>query len=99
MASSITHAKHMRESEITDIVFGNVLRALRKNAELSQEKLGMDAGLERTYISMLELGQRTPTIKTLIHLSKALNLTLSELIIIFEDAFYEQTGENLTRKK
>jgi transcriptional regulator with XRE-family HTH domain len=46
-------------------VFGKVLSELRKNAGLSQEKLAELAGLDRTYISLLERGLRQPTITTL----------------------------------
>lgn len=85
-----------KQIETTDIVLGKVLRKLRNDAKLSQEQLALDAGLERTYISMLELGQRTPTIKTLIKLSHALNIQLSDLIKQFEVAFKEHAGEVLT---
>ena len=84
-----------KKIETTDIVLGKVLRKLRNDVKLSQEQLALDAGLERTYISMLELGQRTPTIKTLIKLSQALNIQLSDLIKQFEDAYEEHTGESL----
>ncbi len=38
--------------------FGEVLRMYRKRAEMTQEQLGFEAGVERNYVSMLELGQR-----------------------------------------
>lgn len=85
----------MRKVETTDIVLGKVLRVLRNKSELSQERLALDAGLERTYISMLELGQRTPTIKTLIQLARALKMPLSEIIKQFETDYKNYTGEEL----
>lgn len=85
----------MREKEITDIIFGKVLRNLRKASNKTQEELALDAGLERTYISMLELGQRTPTIKTLIQLSRALKMPVSELIKQFEVTYKGSTGNDL----
>jgi len=45
--------------------FGKVLRRMRKQLGLSQEQIGFEAGLERNFISMLELGQRQPTITTI----------------------------------
>jgi transcriptional regulator with XRE-family HTH domain len=60
--------------------FGTVLRRLRKQALLSQEQLGFEAGLERNFISMLELGQRQPTLTTIEKISVALKMTASELI-------------------
>jgi transcriptional regulator with XRE-family HTH domain len=60
--------------------FGTVLRRVRKQALLSQEQLGFEAGLERNFISMLELGQRQPTLTTIEKISVALKMTASELI-------------------
>jgi transcriptional regulator with XRE-family HTH domain len=60
--------------------FGKVLRRLRKHAGLSQEQIGFEAGLERNFISMLELGQRQPTITTIEKLAAALKISASELI-------------------
>ncbi|MDA8093962.1 MAG: helix-turn-helix transcriptional regulator [Betaproteobacteria bacterium] len=59
--------------------FGRALRQLRRQKHLSQEDLGFDAGLARTYISLLELGQRSPTLDTLIALCAALDVSLSEM--------------------
>jgi transcriptional regulator with XRE-family HTH domain len=41
--------------------FGQVLLRRRKLAGLTQEQLGLDAGIERNYVSLLELGQHTPS--------------------------------------
>lgn len=65
--------------------FGRVLRRLRKQAGLSQEQLGLDADLMRNYISILELGQQQPTIKTLFKLSVPLKRRPSEIVAMVED--------------
>jgi transcriptional regulator with XRE-family HTH domain len=85
----------MRKKETTDIIFGKVLRDLRNASKKTQEELALDADLERTFISMLELGQRKPTIKTLIQLARGLKMPLSEIIKQFEVVYKEQTGEDL----
>ena len=82
----------MRKSEPADIIFGRVLRKLRLESGKSQERLALDASLERTFISMLELGQRKPTLKTLIALAKALDKSLSEIMVVYESAFLSETG-------
>lgn len=64
--------------------FGIVLRRLRKQAGFTQEGLGFEAGLERTFISMLELGQRQPTITTIFKLAKALDRSAKDLIGLIE---------------
>ena len=60
--------------------FGKALRDQRIKAGLTQEQLGLEADLRRTFVSLLELGQQQPTITTIFKLSKALNLLPSELI-------------------
>ncbi len=61
-------------------ILGTVLRELRENKKLSQEKLAEFCDLDRTYISLLERGLRQPTITTLFKLSDALNIKPSELV-------------------
>jgi transcriptional regulator with XRE-family HTH domain len=60
--------------------FGVVLRKFRRAAKLSQEGLAAAAGLHRTYVGMLERGERTPTIVVVKQLADALSLTMTELI-------------------
>lgn len=62
------------------IAFGNVLRRLRLEAGLTQEKLGFEADLRRTYISVLELGQQQPSLTTILKIAKALGISGQELI-------------------
>ena len=66
------------------VAFGTVLRRLRKEAGLTQEQLGFEAELERNFISMLELGQRQPTLTTLFKLAAPLKATPSRLVAFVE---------------
>lgn len=59
---------------------GKKVRHLRKDAALSQEKLGEITGLDRTYISKIELGKSNPSLRNLEKIAKALNVKTSELI-------------------
>lgn len=60
--------------------FGENLRRCRRRVGLSQEDLGLRAGLHRTAIGLLETGTRTPRIDTLVKLSTALDISPAELI-------------------
>lgn len=64
--------------------FSEVLRDLRVKNNLSQEKLAEYCDLDRTYISLLERGQRQPTITTLFKLTKALNISPSVFMEMIE---------------
>lgn len=60
--------------------FGQTLRVWRKRRQLSQEDLGLDAGLSRNYISQLELGGKSPSLRTLFQLCQVLQVQPSVLI-------------------
>lgn len=60
--------------------FGSTLRRLRKQAGLTQEKLAFETDLERNYISLLELGQRLPSLQTCFKIATALKMSPAELI-------------------
>lgn len=60
--------------------FGKILRSLRKDRGYTQETLAFESGLDRTYVSLLELGSRSPTLDTIMTLCGALNVTLSQFM-------------------
>jgi len=64
--------------------FGKVIRQLRVDAGLTQEQLGLEAELRRTFVSVLELGQQQPTITTIFKLSNALKMPASKIIELVE---------------
>ena len=74
---------HVRDKKLL-AAFGIHLRALRKSAGLSQQKLAFKADVSLSQISRLERGLLNPTLSTLSALTKALNTTLSELVDIPE---------------
>ena len=66
------------------VAFGRVLRRLRNAAGLTQEQLGFDADLRRTYISTLELGQQEPSLGTILKLAKALKHSAQDVLGLVE---------------
>lgn len=64
--------------DVRRLVGGNVKR-LRIVAGLSQAELAERMGVDRAYVSGLELGRRNPTIVTLWHLAQALEVKLWQL--------------------
>jgi len=60
--------------------FGQVLKRARLEKGLSQEKLALLCDLDRTFISLLERGQRQPSLATLISLSRILDVSAAELV-------------------
>ena len=58
----------------------NVLKRLRRERNLAQDDFALTVGLHRTYISQLERGLKSPTLKTLQRVSDALGLSLVQLM-------------------
>lgn len=74
----------MQNKKELEKAFGEVLRKLRLEQNLSQEKLAELSHLNRTYISLLERGLRTPTISTLFNISSALKNSPAGIIKLVE---------------
>ncbi|WP_178991717.1 helix-turn-helix domain-containing protein [Winogradskyella schleiferi] len=62
------------------IEFGNRVRHLRTQAGLSQEKLSFLTGFHRTYIGMIERGERNISLTNILVFAKAFEMDVSELI-------------------
>ena len=60
--------------------FGKQLQRLRSRRALTQEQLAVTAGLSRTFLTRLELGQHDPSLSTLVRLAKALRVSVMELL-------------------
>jgi len=61
------------------IGFGLHLKKLRLERNLSQERLGMIAELDRTYISGIERGVRNVSLTNIFRIAQALNVPAAEL--------------------
>ena len=60
--------------------FGDLLRRHREAANLSQERLADLSGLDRTFVSLLERGQRQPSLETVFRLCPALKIRPHEFV-------------------
>jgi len=66
------------------IIFGQVLKRVRKQKNISQEKLALDAALDRAHISKLENGVYQPNLSTIFALAKILECSPGELMNLVE---------------
>lgn len=63
---------------------GQTIRAERKKLGLSQEALAERAGLNRSYVTDLECGRRTPNLDTLLRVATAFRMKPSRLLSVSE---------------
>jgi DNA-binding XRE family transcriptional regulator len=66
--------------------FGKVLREYRERNGISQEQLAEAAGLDRSFISLVERGIQSPNIVVLLKLAEVLDVPAAELIAKMESA-------------
>ncbi|MFD0699463.1 helix-turn-helix domain-containing protein [Myroides pelagicus] len=59
--------------------FGLIIQRERKKLKISQEELAFRAGLHRTYIGMIERGEKNITLINIHKLANALQIPLSKL--------------------
>lgn len=78
------------QHESLQISFGIVVRQFRERAGVSQEELAHRAQLHRTYVSLLERGQRTPSLGVVFALSEALEVSPAALVQAVETRAKEQ---------
>lgn len=62
------------------MALGDELRKARLAAGMTQEQLAFEADVSRNYVSLLELGEKSPTVQTLLRICKALGVKASRLI-------------------
>lgn len=64
----------MERGDWIRIAFGELLRELREERRLSQAQLALESELDQGYISMLERGERQPSLVSLFALCAALQI-------------------------
>lgn len=64
---------------------GDIIRALRNERNISQERLGKKIGVTRSMIALYESGERLPSLSALIELSRALGVTTDYLLGVSQE--------------
>ena len=70
-------ANHRKDPQL---IFGDIIRRLRFDRNLSQEALAESSGLSRGFIAYIETGRRKPTIVSLLKLAHGLDVSAAMII-------------------
>ncbi|MCY3796756.1 MAG: helix-turn-helix transcriptional regulator [Chloroflexi bacterium] len=70
--------------------FGCAIRRRRRDLELSQEALSERSGVHWVYISHIENGQKSPTLRVMERLAVGLRIEVSELVKMAEQIQAEE---------
>lgn len=63
-----------------DQAFGQALRSLRTKRKWTQTDLALRADVDRNYVSLIELGRNSPSIRLMFRLCDALDIKPSEML-------------------
>lgn len=76
----------MRKSELQNftVALGHRLKTLREKKGITQEKMSIEAGCSKNYISAIERGVHKLTVPMLIEYCRVLQLTPNEILQITE---------------
>jgi len=62
------------------IALGCAIRDARKQQGVSQEKLALLAGIDRSYVGRIERGDNNVAVLTLLKIGQALNINMADLM-------------------
>lgn len=67
-------------AEVVDQALGQALRKRRTARGWSQTELALRAGMDRNYLSLIELGRNSPSVRMLLRLCQALDVSAAEVM-------------------
>ena|SRR6185437_6386638 len=77
------------EEEKQTAAFGRAIYELRIKAALSQEELAFRSDVGRSYVGVLERGEKEPCLGVMFRLAKALDVTLLEVFGLTDRLYRE----------
>jgi transcriptional regulator with XRE-family HTH domain len=80
-------------SNIIKQIIGKTVKAIRIKQGLSQEDLAHECNVDRSYISMIEVGRNEPSVTKIFDLCKGLKIKPSDFFKLIEIE-YEKVQEN-----
>lgn len=87
MALYASYQHHMRVPNLSSrrqdaqlLALGSAIRRIRTSKNISQEKLALNAELDRSYVGRVERGDNNVAVLTLSRLAAALDVSMSELL-------------------
>lgn len=63
-----------------DQAFGQALRSLRTKRKWTQTDLALRADVDRNYVSLIELGRNSPSVRMMFRLCDAQDITPSDML-------------------
>lgn len=78
----------MNEITLDSKIIGNAIHYYRKKCAVTKQILSERSNIGRTHLSAIEQGRRKPTLETLYKISTALDVKMSDILIMAEEELY-----------
>ncbi|ANH68253.1 helix-turn-helix domain-containing protein [Mitsuaria sp. 7] len=62
------------------LALGAAVRRIREAKGISQERLALEAQVDRSYVSHIETGKNNPAVLTLVKLAGAMDVSVADLV-------------------
>jgi DNA-binding XRE family transcriptional regulator len=76
----VPHLSPQRQDKAL-VALGDAIRSLRVSKSMSQEHLALLAGIDRSYFGRVERGDNNMAVLTLVKIARALDVTVTELMM------------------
>lgn len=73
-------AMEAERSRTPERAFGLTIRKIRRKRGFSQDRLAHESGYHRTYIGMLERGEKSPSLRTIVNIAATLHVKPSDIL-------------------
>ena len=70
-----------KDQNVYHKIAANIRKYRKAKDNMSQEDLGLAAGLNRAYVGYIERGERRPSVETLASIAKVLDVELYKLFL------------------
>ena len=82
---------------MSKLAFGTVIKELRVQKNITQEKLAELAEVDRTYIYRIEHGLREPSFNVFLKLIEGLKMNADEFIFLYKKELKNEKSEKLKK--
>lgn len=89
----------MRKNPVITEVFGETIRQLRLSKRMTQEQVSGIAQVDRSFLARVELGQVNASIVTAYAIAEALEVSFSQLSIVFEQNLRTSSNDRTASDK
>jgi transcriptional regulator with XRE-family HTH domain len=80
-----TRRKQIQPESGPEKAFGQALREIRQTKKISQERLALEGGFDRTYVSLIERGINSPTIRVVVGIAGVLKVPAWKIVRRMDD--------------